>query len=82
MSDDLHDGSLDRPLAGGAAAVALLNRGSLPLRITTTASKVGLAAAASYTVRNLWAHRNARSHGEISAVVPADSVALYRVSAA
>ena len=71
-----------KALAGGAAAVALLNRGSVPLRITTTASKVGLAAAASYTVRNLWAHRNARSRGEIGDVVPSDSVVLYRVTPA
>ena len=71
-----------KPLAGGAAAVALLNRGSVPLRITTTASEVGLASAATYTVRNLWAHGTARSRGEISAVVPADSAALYRVTPA
>jgi alpha-galactosidase len=71
-----------KPLAGGAAAVALLNRGSVPLRITTTASTVGLAAAASYTVRDLWAHRSTESHGEIGAIVPPDSAMLYRVSPA
>ncbi|HEY4830104.1 MAG TPA: glycoside hydrolase family 27 protein [Solirubrobacteraceae bacterium] len=69
-----------KPLAGGASAVALLNRGSVPLRITTTASQVGLAAASSYTVRDLWAHANSRSQGEVGAVVPPDSVVLYRVS--
>jgi alpha-galactosidase len=68
-----------KPLAGGAAAVALLNRGSVPLRMTTTASTVGLASAASYTVRDLWAHRSTESDGEIGAVVPPDSVVLYRV---
>ena len=71
-----------KPLAGGAAAVALLNRGSVPLRITTTASVAGLAAAATYTVRDLWAHRSTESDGEIAAVVPPDSVVLYRVSPA
>ena len=71
-----------KPLAGGAAAVALLNRGSVPLRITTTASTVGLAAAASYTVRDLWAHRSTESHGAIGAIVPPDSAMLYRVSPA
>jgi alpha-galactosidase len=71
-----------KPLAGGASAVALLNRGSEPLRITTTASRVGLAAASTYTVRDLWAHRTTRSHGEISAVVAPDSAMLYRVSPA
>jgi len=71
-----------KPLAGGAAAVALLNRGSAPLRITTTASTVGLAAAARYTVRDLWAHRSTESQGEIAAVVPPDGVMLYRVEPA
>ena len=65
-----------KPLAGGAAAVALLNRGSVPLRITTTASTVGLAAAATYTVRDLWAHRSTESHGAIGAIVPPDSAML------
>jgi alpha-galactosidase len=71
-----------KPLAGGAAAVALLNRGSAPLQITTTASVAGLASAAKYTVRDLWAHTNSSSDGEIAAVVPPDSVVLYRVSPA
>jgi alpha-galactosidase len=69
-----------KPLAGGAAAVALLNRGSAPLRITTTASEVGLAAAATYVVRDLWTHQTSRSEGEIGAVVAPDSVMLYRVA--
>jgi alpha-galactosidase len=69
-------------LAGGAVAVALLNRGSQPLRITTTAGDVGLPAARSYRVRNLWAHRTRRSQGRISAVVAPDSVVLYRVAVA
>jgi alpha-galactosidase len=71
-----------KPLAGGAVAVALLNRGSAPLRISTHAGRVGLAVAKGYTVRDLWAHRTTRSGAEISALVPPDSVALYRVSPA
>ena len=69
-----------KPLAGGASAVALLNRGSVPLRITTTASRVGVGAARSYRLRDLWAHRTERSDGQISAMVAPDSVVLYRVS--
>jgi alpha-galactosidase len=71
-----------KPLAGGAAAVALLNRGSAPLWISTSASRVGLAASKGYVVRDLWAHRTVRSGGAISAVVAPDSVVLYRVSPA
>jgi alpha-galactosidase len=69
-----------KPLAGGAAAVALLNRGSDPLRISTSAGRLGLAAAKAYTLRDLWAHRNARSGAQISAVVAPESVVLYRVA--
>jgi alpha-galactosidase len=67
-----------KPLAGGGAAVALLNRGSAPLRISTSASRVGLAAAKTYALRNVWAHKTATSPGTISAVVAPDSVVLYR----
>jgi alpha-galactosidase len=69
-----------KPLAGGAAAVALLNRGSTPLRLSASASRIGLASAATYTVRDLWEHRTTRSRGEIGAEVPPDSVVLYRVT--
>ena len=46
-----------KPLAGGAAAVALLNRGLGGARDfdRSSASKVGLRSSASYTVHDLWA---------------------------
>jgi alpha-galactosidase len=69
-----------KPLAGGQAAVALLNRESRPLEITTTASQVGLRAARSYRIRDLWAHRTTTSQGEISALVAPESAVLYRVA--
>jgi alpha-galactosidase len=71
-----------KPLAGGAVAVALLNRGSTALRIATDAARVGLESAPSYTVRDLWAHTAETTTGEIDAVVPPDSAMLYRVSPA
>jgi alpha-galactosidase len=71
-----------KPLAGGAAAVALLNRGAQPLEITTSASKAGLRSAASYTIHDLWLGTTERSAGAISALVPPDSVVLYRVTPA
>lgn len=70
-----------KPLAGGDYAVALLNRGSTSLRIAITASKVGLAPARTYAVQDLWAHTTKTMGGTISAVVPPDSVRLYRVTA-
>ena len=71
-----------KPLAGGQAAVALLNRGAQPLQITTTASTAGLRSAASYTVRDLWAGTSEQTAGAISTLVPPDSVVLYRVTPA
>jgi alpha-galactosidase len=69
-----------KPLAGGRAAIALLNRGSQALRITTSAGKAGLRSAARYKVRDLWSGATSGTTGEISADVPPDSVVLYRVT--
>ena len=69
-----------KPLAGGEAAVALLNRGSEPLQITTDASTVGLRSAASYSVHDLWAGASETTAGVIAATVPPDSAVLYRVT--
>jgi alpha-galactosidase len=71
-----------KPLAGGEAAVALLNRGAKPLEITTTASTAGLRSAAGYKVHDLWAGTTANTSGAIDALVPPDSVVLYRVTPA
>ncbi|MBV9047182.1 MAG: glycoside hydrolase family 27 protein [Solirubrobacterales bacterium] len=67
-------------LSGGHQAVALLNRGSVALRITTTAKKVGALKARLYGLQNVWTNTTKKTSGEISAVVPAHSVVLYRVS--
>jgi len=77
------DGNADvwvKPLADGDRAVMLLNRGSTPLDIATTAQAAGLRGAGAYSVRNLWTHRTSESAGLIAANVPADSAVLYRVA--
>jgi alpha-galactosidase len=78
-----HNGNADvwvKPLADGSQAVMLLNRGSTPLEISTTAQAAGLPSAGAYGVRDLWAGTTAESAGTIAATVPADSALLYRVS--
>jgi alpha-galactosidase len=70
-----------KPLIDGARAIALLNRGSSPTRIETSAAAVGLASASSYALRNLWTHQTSSSGGPISAEVPGDGTVLLRVSA-
>ena len=69
-----------KPLAGGARAVALLNRGAHPLAISTSAHAVGLARGARYALENLWTHTQSTTDGPIGAEVPAGSAALYRVT--
>jgi alpha-galactosidase len=70
-----------RRLARGHRAVALLNRGSRPLRITTNAKKVGLRPAKAHELENVWAHTKRKTTGAISAFVPAHSAVLYRATA-
>jgi alpha-galactosidase len=70
-----------KPLAGGARAVALFNRGSSPEPITTSASAVGLPTASRYTLVNVWTNQTSTSRGNINAYVQPDAVVLYRVTA-
>jgi alpha-galactosidase len=69
-----------KPLSDGSRAVALLNRGSAALRITTSALAIGLPAGGPYLVRNVWTHGTRTSGGAISATVGGGGTALLRVS--
>jgi alpha-galactosidase len=69
-----------KPLADGSRAVALLNRGSSPVRLRTSGSTVGLPAAGRYLVRDVWRHDGRLTAGPISLEVPAQSTVLLRVS--
>jgi alpha-galactosidase len=70
-----------KPLAGGARAVALLNRGSTELQITTTPRSIGIAHARRYQIENLWTHATVTTAGEIRARLAPHAAALYRVTA-
>ena len=65
-----------KPLANGDRAVALFNRGSSPLQISTTASAVGLPQASSYRLVDLWTNDTTSTTGDIHANVPSDAVVL------
>jgi alpha-galactosidase len=71
-----------KPLAGGGRAVALFNRGSDPVRISITASAIGLPRARGYKIRDVWRRTTHRTNGPIGAVVAPATVALYRVTRA
>jgi alpha-galactosidase len=55
------DGSRElwvKPLAGGARALLLLNRGEAPARIAATWEQLGYPAHLRGRIRDLWAHRD------------------------
>lgn len=68
-----------KPMSDGSVAVILLNRGRGPVDISTSADAIGVKAADSYTVRDLWKHSDATSGGSIKASVPTHAVAMFRV---
>jgi alpha-galactosidase len=69
-----------KPLAGGARAVLLFNRGETPVTIRATAEQLGWPAGIRAKVRNLWGHKDAgRWSGSIEAAVEPHGVAMFRV---
>ena len=60
-------------------AVALLNRGSNKLKISTTARAVGLPGVPRYSIQNLWGGAVRSSTGTLAASVPAQATVLLRV---
>lgn len=79
VSGDGHTQVWVKLMSDGSVAVILLNRGSGPTNISTTAAAVGLKHAGIYTVRDLWKHSTATSTGVIEASVPTHAVAMFRV---
>ena len=69
-----------KPLAGGARAVLLLNRGEQPIEFAATWEQLGLPARLGAKVRDLWAHRDLGTRrGTLSATVAPHGVAMFRV---
>jgi alpha-galactosidase len=77
------DGDLEvwvKPLAGGARAVLLFNRGAEPADIAVSWEELGYPAGLRARVRDLWAHRDlAPTRGRISASVPSHGVVMLKV---
>lgn len=70
-----------RPLADGAEAVGLFNRGATSAKITATISDLKLNG--SFTVRDLWAHADrGKLDQEFSANVPSHGVVLIKLQPA
>jgi alpha-galactosidase len=70
-----------KPLTDGARTVAMLNRGSTELALSTTPGTIQIADARRYAIENLWTHTTITTTGEIPARVAPHAAALYRVIA-
>jgi alpha-galactosidase len=70
-----------KPLAGGARAVALLNRGATAQRIAISARAIGLPRARRYRIEKLWARTAVTTRSVIGARVGSHAAVLYRVTA-
>jgi alpha-galactosidase len=73
---------LSKPLAGGDRAVVLFNSTGTAATISTTAAKVGMGRAPSYSLDDLWRGTTRDTTGTISDTVPAHGTIMYRVSPA
>jgi alpha-galactosidase len=71
---------LAKRLSGGDVAVAFFNETGASAPISTSASAVGLGAASSYTLRDLWAHKTTNTTSSSWTVtVPSHGTVLLRI---
>ncbi len=69
-----------KQLADGGRAVALVNRGAAPARITASWNEVGYPSNLSASVRDLWAAKDlGRQAGSYGAQVPSHGVVMIKV---
>ena len=69
-----------KQLADGGRAVALVNRGASPAKISAAWSDIGYPATVSATVRDLWAHKDVQKQtASYSAEVPSHGVVMVTV---
>lgn len=71
-----------KPLADGARAVVLLNRGEQPAQIALVWTEIGLEIGAGSTVRDLWSSKASRGVGNYAATVPPHGVVMLRITPA
>jgi alpha-galactosidase len=69
-----------KPLAGGARALLLFNRGDQPASIRATSKQLGYPPAMHAKVRDVWAHRDLpRWSGAFEASVAPHGVVMLKV---
>ncbi len=67
-----------KPMSNGDRAVALLNRGDAPATISATMREIGLSGG-RHVARDLWAHTERTTDGEVGASLAPHSIAMYIV---
>jgi alpha-galactosidase len=69
-----------KPLAGGARALLLFNRGEVPAEITGTWEQLGYPAGLRARVRDLWEHKDLKpASGGFSATVQPHGVVMVKI---
>lgn len=69
-----------KPLKDGGRAVAVFNEGDKAKAVTVTPTEIGLKAGGSYTMRDLWAHTDAKGDGSIKTTLEPHATVMYRIS--
>lgn len=69
-----------KPLKGGSRAVAVFNEGDASKDVTVASTEIGLKAGGSHTVRDLWAHTDAKGDGSIKVTLEPHATVIYRIS--
>lgn len=68
-----------KPMKDGSHAVAVFNETDAAKDVAVTADSLGLKAG-SYTLRDLWAHTDAKGDGSIKVTLAPHATAMYRIS--
>ena len=69
-----------KPLKDGGRAVAVFNEGDTAKDVTVAATEIGLKAGGTHTMRDLWAHTDAKGDGSIKATLEPHATVMYRIS--
>ena len=69
-----------KPLKDGGKAVAVFNEGDAAKDVTVAPAEIGLKAGGSHTVRDLWAHTDAKGDGAIKVSLAPHATVMYRIS--
>ena len=69
-----------KPLKDGGRAVAVFNEAEAAKDVAVAPAEIGLKAGGSHTVRDLWAHTDARGDGSIKVKLEPHATVMYRIS--